>query len=175
MPGRALTPPSVPAALNNHRGAEAGAREESGAVAFKPVAERRGRGELRSAALTARAGDDELAHTHLLNSEEAEVARHIEKAQVLLRSFRNARLGDSEAAADVAYERRLSRELLNETTLLRASAESSNALPARQLLSTLEPLLLDIANLTEKPSREDVRSIKDRMQRMEIIAALEVY
>ncbi|HEX8474034.1 MAG TPA: zf-HC2 domain-containing protein [Pyrinomonadaceae bacterium] len=123
-------------------------------------------------------GDDELAHTRLLDADEVEVVRHIQKTQLLLRSFRNARPpeeGDDASRSDVAYEKRLSRELLNENVLLRSDGGKSRNLPARQLLSTIEPLLLDIANLEDNPSKEDVRSIKERMRKMEIMAALEVY
>jgi hypothetical protein len=34
---------------------------------------------------------------------------------------------------------------------------------------------LDISNLRDEPSREEVRSIKERMQKKEIIASLQVY
>ena len=109
--------------------------------------------------------------------EEAEVARHIEKAQMLLRSFRNASLADKETAStgDVAYEKRLSRELLSTNILLRRDAETEGNVPAERLLSSLEPFLLDIANLEDNPSHTQVRSIQERMKKQEIIAALQVY
>lgn len=131
---------------------------------------------IRRSGSSAVVGDDEeLAHTRLLNVKEVEVARHIRKTQLLLRSFRNGNDAGDEAASDIAYEKRLSRQLLNENTLLRGEVEHSNNLPTRQLLNTLEPLLLDIANLEDKPSPQQVRSIKERMRKMEIIATLEVY
>lgn len=152
----------------------AGEREtHRGASVFTPAL-LAGR-DARGVGTTVRANEEDLVHMRLLNVEEVDMARHIEKAQVLLRSFRNARLEEGEAAGDISYEKRLSRQLLNENLLLRSESEASNDLPSRQLLSTLEPLLLDIANLNDKPSKQDVRSIKERMRKMDIIAALEVY
>ncbi|MGA9769275.1 MAG: hypothetical protein WBV94_09560 [Blastocatellia bacterium] len=101
-----------------------------------------------------------------------EVARHIERAQMLLRSFRNTRdAGD----LDVAYERQRSRTLLSQNAVLRRGAEAKGNMPVGELLGSVEPFLLDIANLPDKPDGDDVRSIKARMQKKEIIAALQIY
>ena len=108
-------------------------------------------------------------------AEDREVARHIEKAQLLLRSFKNMSGGEDRSTADVAYEKRISRELLNENILLRRDADNGGNVPTERLLSTLEPYLLDIANLEDKPSTDEVRSITERMKKNEIIAALQVY
>ncbi|HEY0079793.1 MAG TPA: hypothetical protein VGB73_14355 [Pyrinomonadaceae bacterium] len=107
--------------------------------------------------------------------EDREVARHIEKAQLLLRSFKNMSAAEGPSTADVAYEKRLSRELLNENILLRRDADNGGNVPTERLLSTLEPYLLDIANLEDKPSTDELRSITERMKKNEIIAALQVY
>ena len=119
----------------------------------------------------ASAGAEELPRRPLNSLEDIEVARHLEKAQLLLRSFTNADEGDS---ADLAYEKRVSKELLSENILLRRESEGSAA-TTKQLLNTLEPFLLDIANLEDQPTKDDVRVIKERMQKKEIIAALHVY
>lgn len=103
-----------------------------------------------------------------------ETARHIERAQGLLRSFRNASDTDP-ASADVAYEKQRSRALLYQNVVLRRDAEAKGNLPMQDLLGSLEPFLLDIANLADAPTRDDVREIKTRMQKKEIIAVLQVY
>src|SRR5262249_38438912 len=69
-----------------------------------------------------------------------ETTRHLEKAQVLLRSFANS---SSSSAKDLAYDKQVSRELLLRNILLRREAEGSENTPAKSLLGSLEPLLLD--------------------------------
>jgi hypothetical protein len=101
------------------------------------------------------------------------VARHVEKAQMLLRSFKNTRPAEGEG--NLAYERELSRKLLEENISLRLEAETNDNKNAKRVLSSLEPFLVDISNLREEPSRGDMRSIKDRMEKQEIIAALHAY
>jgi hypothetical protein len=106
---------------------------------------------------------------------DVEIARHIERAQVLLRSFRNSRESSRQPDADLSYEKQGSRELLYRNVLLRRDAEAKGNLPVEELLGSLEPFLLDIANLPEKPSVNEVRSIKERMQKKEIVSALQIY
>ncbi|HEU4594665.1 MAG TPA: hypothetical protein VFS10_05820 [Pyrinomonadaceae bacterium] len=118
--------------------------------------------------------DDVLAiNARLLDPEEKGVARHVEQAQMLLRSFRNARYAEGDTS--IAYEKNLSRRLLDENMSLQLEAESAGNKTTKQVLSSLEPFLLDISNLRDEPSREEVRSIKERMQKKEIIASLQVY
>ncbi|HYO63330.1 MAG TPA: zf-HC2 domain-containing protein [Pyrinomonadaceae bacterium] len=107
--------------------------------------------------------------------EELEVARHLERAQIFLRTFSNVTGADDAAAEDIAYEKRGARELLSENIVLRRESADSGPAPTKQLLDALEPFLLDIANLEDKPSNEDLRHIKERMAKKEIIAALRVY
>jgi len=103
---------------------------------------------------------------------DADTARHIERAQMLLRSFRNSEGG---SAFDLAYERQSARRLLANNVLLRRAAEARGNLPVGDLLGSLEPFLLDIANLADAPVPDDVRTIKARMEKKEIITALQVY
>lgn len=103
---------------------------------------------------------------------DAETARHIEQAQLLLRSFRNT---SDTADLDADYEKRRSRALLSQNALLRRGAQAKGNMPVEDLLGSVEPFLLDIANLPDKPTVADVRSIKDRMQKKEIIATLQIY
>jgi hypothetical protein len=103
---------------------------------------------------------------------ETETSRHLGQTQLLLRSIRNA---EDETVRDVAYERELSRELLMRNRLLRRSAERRNAARAEAVLSEIEPLLLDIANLPEQPALEEMRSLKELIHDQQIIAELQVY
>ena len=99
-------------------------------------------------------------------------ARHFEMAQLLLRAVRNA---DGEAAGELAYEKRQSRRLLTQNILLRRDAETKGNLPAEEMLGALEPLLLDIANLPDRPAPDALREIRERIARQEMIAALQPY
>lgn len=101
-------------------------------------------------------------------------ASHFEKAQLLLRSFRNARAEGKSAAIDLAYEKRQAGKLIYDNILLRRDAEAKGYLPVEEALNSLEPLLLDIANLPDKPSRGEVQVIRERIQKQEIIATLQV-
>jgi len=104
--------------------------------------------------------------------EDQETAKHIEQTQNLLQSIRNVKLNDNDVEIDVSYDKALSRRLLNENIVLRRDAEMKAKYPTKMLLSDLEPLLIDIANLPDQAKPEDVRVIKDRVQKTEIVAAL---
>jgi hypothetical protein len=98
----------------------------------------------------------------------ADPATHLENAQLLLRAFRNAE------PANLAYEKRQARKLVFDNILLRREAEAKGNLPVEEALNSLEPLLLDIANLPAKASRSDVQMIRERIQKQEIIATLQI-
>ncbi len=98
----------------------------------------------------------------------ADPATHLENAQLLLRAFRNAE------PANLAYEKRQARKLVYDNILLRREAEAKGNLPVEEALNNLEPLLLDIANLSAKASRADVQVIRERIQKQEIIATLQI-
>jgi hypothetical protein len=118
---------------------------------------------------TAAAGE-----ARMLDPGEKEVARHVEQAQMLLRSIKNAR-ADRAGSVDVAYEKDLSRKLLAENATLQLNADVRGDKQTRQVLDTIEPFLLDIANMRENPSRDEVRSIRERVRSNQIVAALQVY
>jgi len=107
-----------------------------------------------------------------LDIDEQETARHIEQTQNLLRSIRNVPTSDSDEEIDVTYDKQLSRRLLNENVVLRRDAEMKAKFPTKTLLTDLEPFLIDIANLPDRARPEDVRAIKERVQKTEIVAAL---
>lgn len=100
---------------------------------------------------------------------DVETSKHIERSQMLLRAFRNR------DGSDVAYEREQSRGLLYQNIVLRRDAQAKGNMPVEDLLGSLEPFLIDIANLPEKPSKDDVSAIKERMRKKEILSALQIY
>jgi hypothetical protein len=104
-----------------------------------------------------------------------EIVRHAERAQLLLRSFRNVRLTASNRALDVSYEKGQSRKLLYRNIALRRDAATRGDQATAELLNTLEPILLDISHLPDRAKPRDVRSIEQRMEKKEIVAALQVH
>jgi len=104
-----------------------------------------------------------------------ETSEHLMLTQLLLRSFRNTPSEEGAADIDLAYEKRLSRELLSKNRLLRRSAENKEDSRAEELLNHIEPLLLDIANLPDKPTQDEVRSVKELIREQQIIATLQIY
>ena len=115
-----------------------------------------------------------MSEARLADPGDKEVAQHVERTQMLLRAFKNARPAEGDTV-DVAYEKSHARKLLAENATLQLDAETRGDKDTQQVLDRIEPFLLDIANLRDQPSREEVRSIKERMQKNEIIAALQVY
>jgi len=110
-----------------------------------------------------------------LDMDEQDTVRHIEQTQNLLRSIRNVPTTDGDEEIDVTYDKALSRRLLNENVVLRRDAEMKAKFPTKTLLADLEPFLIDIANLPDRARAEDVRAIKERVQKTEIVAALVDY
>lgn len=106
------------------------------------------------------------------DTEDQDTQRHIEQSQNLLKSVRNLQVAEGADDIDVSYEKALSRRLLNENVVLRRDAEMSGKFPVKTLLSSLEPFLIDIANLPDRTSADDLRVIKERVQKTEIVAAL---
>lgn len=107
-----------------------------------------------------------------LDLDEQDTAKHIEQSKILLRSIKNVQISDTDDAIDVSYDKALSRRLLNENVVLRRDAEMKAKFPTKTLLADLEPFLIDIANLPDRARPEDVRVIKERVQKTEIVAAL---
>jgi len=128
-------------------------------------------GEKVEDVVVSRGSDQSLIAASLFTPE---TIRHFEKAQLMLRSFRNASAAKILAATDLAYERQLSRRLLYQNILLRRDAEMKGNLPAEEALSSLEPFLLDIANLPDKPSSGELGGIRERLRRKELIASLQI-
>lgn len=110
-----------------------------------------------------------------LDMDDQDTANHIEQSKLLLRSIKNVAIADTDDEIDVTYDKALSRRLLNENVVLRRDAEMKAKFPTKTLLADLEPFLIDIANLPDRARAEDVRVIKERVQKTEIVAALVDY
>jgi hypothetical protein len=95
---------------------------------------------------------------------DVETGKHVEKAQSLFHSVINMRSSKGKTVLDITYEKRLSRRLFINNTLLSRRAEIQGNWAAGELLSRLEPFLLDIANLPDRPSPIEVNLIKELMR-----------
>ncbi len=138
------------------------------AVNYKPRTARVSRSTDQSDVLP----DNDPANSDI---EDRDTTSHLEQAQNLLTSFRNIKYSDTDEEVDVSYEKTESKRLLSENVLLRRDAEQTGKYPAKSMLGSLEPFLIDIANLPEKAKPADVRQITDRVQRTEIVAELRGY
>jgi hypothetical protein len=103
-----------------------------------------------------------------------DVSKHVEGAQALLRAFRNETPTGKVEALDLSYEKQLARNILDRNILLRRDAEKRRNLPVADLLGNLEPVLLDIANIEERASPDEVRAIVELMEKKGIVAKLQV-
>lgn len=110
-----------------------------------------------------------------LDPDDQDTVKHLEQTQNLLRSIRNFPVSDNDEEIDVTYDKALSQRLLNENVVLRREAEMKAKFPTKTLLADLEPLLIDIANLPDHARPEEVRVIKERVEKTEIVAALTEY
>jgi hypothetical protein len=101
-------------------------------------------------------------------------AMHFEKSETLLRAFRNVRLNEPETAAEVAYERKRAQQLVYQNMILRREADAAGDVQTASLLESLEPILLDIANLPDRPEADAVSAIRERVERKNIVALLQI-
>jgi hypothetical protein len=122
-----------------------------------------------------RASEEKQLAALRLNHLEIEIVGHIEKTEMLLRSFRNARAVGSVETFDVEYERLQARKLLDENRRLRRDAENHGIAFAEEVFGQVEPYLLEIANIEAKPAPEKVLDIKQRVSSQNIIAGMQVY
>jgi hypothetical protein len=101
-------------------------------------------------------------------------ARHLQQSELLLRAFRNVRAAHAGQAPDVRYEQQRAQKLLYQNILVRREADAKGDVQVATLLNSLEPILLDIANLRPKPQAEDVVAIKERVERKNLVPLLQI-
>ena len=105
---------------------------------------------------------------------ETMTAMHLEKSELLLRAFRNVRANENGRAAEIGYERQRAQQLVYQNIMLRREADTTGDVQVATLLESLEPILLDIANLPQHPEDADIRAIQQRVERKNIVALLQV-
>lgn len=105
---------------------------------------------------------------------ETMTAMHFDKSETLLRTFRNLRLNEPGSTAEVIYERSRAQQLVYQNMMLRREADARGDVQVASLLESLEPILLDISNLPDKPDNDAVRVIRERVERKNIVALLRV-
>ena len=101
-------------------------------------------------------------------------ATHFGKSETLLLAFRNVRLNEPGSAEEIRYERKRAQQLVYQNMMLRREADASGDVQTESLLESLEPILLDIANLPDKPDKSAVRVIRERVERKNIVPLLRV-
>jgi hypothetical protein len=121
-------------------------------------------------------GEQFAATPEHVRSADAETltAMHFEKSETLLRAFRNVRLNEPGTAAEVSYERKRAQQLVYQNMMLRREADAAGDVQISSLLESLEPILIDIANLPDQPDPDAVRVIRERVERKNIVGLLQV-
>ena len=89
-------------------------------------------------------------------------------------AFRNVRLNEPGTAAEVGYERQRAKQLVYQNMMLRREADAAGDVQISSLLESLEPILIDIANLPDSPDKDSVRVIRERVERKNIVPLLRV-
>jgi hypothetical protein len=139
---------------------------------------RQSRAETSSAANVIESGATALNPNRITTSRPSEAdtetltSRHVEQSELLLRVFRNLRERTGDAELD--HERRRAQQLFYQNVLLRREAVSAGDVQFASLLESLEPILLDIANLPQRARPEEVSVIKERIGRQNLVALLQI-
>ena len=101
-------------------------------------------------------------------------ALHFEKSETLLVAFRNVRVNEPGSSTEVAYERKRAQQLVLQNMMLRREADAAGDVQISSLLESLEPILIDISNLPDKPDHDALRVIRERVERKNIVPLLRV-
>jgi hypothetical protein len=101
-------------------------------------------------------------------------AMHFENSETLLLAFRNVRLNEPATANEVSHERNRAKQLVLQNMMLRREADKTGDVQVSSLLESLEPILIDIANLPDRPDESAVRTIRQRVERKNIVPLLRV-
>ena len=101
-------------------------------------------------------------------------AMHFEKSETLLLAFRNVRLDEPGSAKEVGHERKRAQQLVLQNMMLRREADAAGDVQISSMLESLEPILIDIANLPDRPDESAVRTIRQRVERKNIVPLLRV-
>ena len=121
-------------------------------------------------------GEQFAAVPALIRSADAQTltAMHFGKSETLLLAFRNVRLDEPGAAKEVGHERKRAQQLVLQNMMLRREADAAGDVQISSLLESLEPILIDIANLPNRPDDNAVRTIRQRVERKNIVPLLRV-
>ncbi len=124
---------------------------------------------------TIQLNEDEKLQIKEIQALEIQTVKQMEKVELLLRTFRNIRYTEGSDQYDISYEKQQARKLLQNNVELRQKAESFGTIFSEEMLSKVEPYLLDIANLEINPTSEKVSEIKERVRNQNIIASLQSF
>jgi len=115
-------------------------------------------------------GEQFAAIPERVRSADAETmtAMHFETSERLLLAFKNVRVDE------VSYERNRAKQLVFQNMLLKREADAAGDAQISSLLENLQPILIDIANLPDKPDENAVRAIRERVERKNIVGLLRV-
>ncbi len=103
------------------------------------------------------------------------IREYMEASQLLLRTFRNMTIEEDGSYPNISFERRYARRLLNSGRILKHNLPVHNGVTLEDILIDLELCLLDIANLPENPSSEEVNLLIAELRKKGAVALLQPY
>jgi hypothetical protein len=91
------------------------------------------------------------------------LTEHFERSQMVLAEIENAEAGKS-GSLDVSFERSQGEDLLDANRLYRLTAVANGNMAAASLLDDLERVLVDIAHSPEKVNRNEIETLRGRIE-----------